>query len=211
MSENQLREHIVRYAHSMFERGLTAGSSGNISAWTGDGWLMTPTNSSFGNLDPSRLSKLSQNGEHIAGDPPTKEAFLHQAFYNSRPGTAAVVHVHSTYSVAISCLADTDPTDVLPPLTAYYIMRIGKLPLIPYFPPGDLGLAEAVATEAKDHRAVLLANHGPVVSGHSLSDATNALEELEETAKLYFLLKDHSTRTLSATQVSALHEKFPQA
>jgi ribulose-5-phosphate 4-epimerase/fuculose-1-phosphate aldolase len=203
-SETALRDDIARLAKSMFDRGLTFGSSGNISVRTEDGWLMTPTGSTMGNLDPAKISKLDAAGNHLSGDRPTKETFLHIAMYEERPKTGAVVHLHSTHSVAVSCLADIDPRNVLPPITAYYVMKIGKLPLVPYFPPGDLDLAKAVREMASDHHAVLLANHGPVVAGTSLEDAVYATEELEETAKLYLMLKDRKTRFLTDDQVAAL-------
>ena len=180
MSETKMRDAIARLAKSMFDRGLTFGSSGNISAQVDDGWLMTPTGSSLGDLDPDRIAKLDESGNHVGGDKPTKEGDLHIAMYEERAQTGAVVHLHSTHSVAVSCLADIDPTDVLPPITAYYVMKIGTLPLIPYFPPGDLDLARAVREMASKHHAVLLANHGPVVAGKSLADAIYATEELEE-------------------------------
>ncbi|RMF00528.1 MAG: aldolase, partial [Alphaproteobacteria bacterium] len=184
MSETRLRDEITALAKSLFDRGLTFGSTGNISVRLEDGWLMTPTGSSFGDLDPAALSKLDAAGNHVSGDAPTKETFLHTAMYEQRPDAGAVVHLHSTHSVAVSCLADIDPANVLPPITAYYAMKVGTLPLIPYFPPGDLDLARAVREMASDHHAVLLANHGPVVAGRSLRDAVYATEELEETAKL---------------------------
>ncbi len=207
MSETTIRDDIARLAKSMFDRGLTFGSSGNISVRIDDGWLMTPTGSTMGNLDPAKISKLDDAGNHVAGDKPTKETFLHIAMYEERPATGAVVHLHSTHSVAVSCLADIDPANVLPPITAYYVMKIGKLPLVPYFPPGDLDLAKAVREMASDHHAVLLANHGPVVGGKSLEDAVYATEELEETAKLFLMLKDMKTRFLTDEQVRALKAK----
>lgn len=188
----------------MFERGLTFGSSGNISVRLDDGWLMTPTGTSMGELDPARLSRLDADGRLVSGDAPTKESFLHLAMYGQRPSTGAVVHLHSTHSVAVSCLADVDPANVLPPITAYYVMRIGTLPLVPYYPPGDLDLARAVREMASDHHAVLLANHGPVVAGASLEDAVYATEELEETARLFLLLRSMNTRFLTPAQVEAL-------
>ena len=203
------RDHITVTALSLFERGLTHGSTGNISVRLHDGgWLMTPTGSSLGNLDPARISKLDSAGRHIDGDKPTKEAFLHTAMYHQRPGSGAVVHLHSTHSVAVSCLADIDGDNCLPPITAYYAMRIGRLPLVPYYPPGDLALAEAVGRLASDHHAVLLANHGPVVAGTSLSAATDAIEELEETARLYLLLQGRNLRILGAEQVDELQRRF---
>jgi len=209
MKESQAREKIAVLGRSMFQRGLTFGSSGNISVKLADGWLMTPTNVALGDLDPARLSKLGSDGRHLSGDAPTKEAMLHLAMYRERPTAAAVLHLHSTHSVAVSALADIDPSDVLPPITAYYVMRVGRLPLIPYYPPGDQGLADAVGRLANKHHAVLLANHGPVVAGTTLEAAAGAIEELEETAKLYLLLQGHRTRFLTPEQVAALRERFP--
>jgi ribulose-5-phosphate 4-epimerase/fuculose-1-phosphate aldolase len=209
MTEATLREAIVRFGRSMFERGLTFGSSGNISARLDDGWLMTPTNVALDRLDPGRLSKLDAEGKLLSGDAPTKESFLHIAMYRERAAAKAVVHLHSTYSVAVSCLADVDPADVLPPVTAYYVMRVGALPLVPYHPPGDPALAEAVRKLAGRHHAVLLANHGPVVAGDSLEAAVNAIEELEETAKLFLLLRQERTRFLTPAQVAEVRRRFP--
>ena len=208
MSEAKQREAICMIGASIFARGLTAGSSGNISVRNGDGWLMTPTNASLGRLDPARLSKLDDGGRLVSGDPPTKESFLHRVMYEERPSTGAVVHLHSTHSVAVSWLAEIDPADVLPPITAYYVMRIGRLPLVPYFPPGDTKLAEAVRPLVGKHHAVLLANHGPVVAGTSLSAAAGAIEELEETARLFLLLQGHRVRHLTPEQVDELRARF---
>lgn len=209
MSETAIRDEIARLAKSMFDRGLTFGSSGNISVRLADGWLMTPTGSTLGDLDPARISRLDNDGTLISGDKPTKESFLHLVMYEERPKTGAVVHLHSTHSVAVSCLADIDAADVLPPITAYYVMKVGTLPLIPYYPPGDVDLARAVGEMASKHHAVLLANHGPVVAGTSLSDAVYAMEELEETAKLYLMLRGMNSRFLTAQQVASLKDRFP--
>jgi len=209
MSESIQREAIVRFGRSLFERGLTFGSSGNISVRSDDGWLMTPTNVALDRLDPARLSKLDPEGKQLSGDPPTKEAFLHLAMYAERAGARAVVHLHSTYSVAVSCLAEVDPADVLPPVTAYYVMRVGSLPLVPYHPPGDHALAEAVRRLAGRHHAVLLANHGPVVAGDSLEAAVAAIEELEETAKLFLLLRREKTRWLTPEQAAEVRRRYP--
>jgi len=209
MTETKLRERIVTLAKSIYDRGLTFGSSGNISVRVEDGWLMTPTGSSMGELDPARLSKLGPDGSHLSGDKPTKETFLHAAMYEQRQDCEAVVHLHSTHSVAVSCLEGIDPANVMPPITAYYVMRIGTLPLVPYFAPGDLDLAKAVREMASDHHAVLLANHGPVVAGKSLEDAVYATEELEETAKLFLLLHQQKTRYLTPEQVADLYRRFP--
>jgi ribulose-5-phosphate 4-epimerase/fuculose-1-phosphate aldolase len=160
-------------------------------------------------LDPARLSRLDDEGRLLSVDAPTKEAFLHIAMYRERAAAKAVVHLHSTYSVAVSCLADVNPADVLPPVTAYYVMRVGALPLVPYHPPGDLELAEAVRKLAGRYHAVLLANHGPVVAGDSLEAAVNAVEELEETAKLFLLLRQEKTRFLTPDQVAEVRRRFP--
>lgn len=203
--ETRLRDQIVRVGRSIFDRGLTFGSTGNISVRLGDGrMLMTPTNASLGDLDAECLSLLGADGHPLSGDQPTKEAFLHRCMYCERAGDHAVVHLHSTHAVAVSILGDVDPVDVLPPLTAYYVMRVGRLPLIPYHPPGDEALAVAVRAKAAEHHAVLLANHGPVVSGKSLLDAQYASEELEETARLHLLLAGRAIRPLTAEQARAL-------
>ena len=209
MSESKLREAICLLGASIYSRGLTHGSTGNISQKCEDGWLLTPTGSNLGLLDPSRLSKLDWKGNLVSGDAPSKEAFLHLAMYEEREKNAAVVHLHSTHSVAVSVLEDVNPRDVLPPLTAYYVMRIGSLPLVPYFPPGDMALAQAVRGFAGRHHAVLLANHGPVVAGSSLSAAADAVEELEATAKLFLLLRHEKVRCLTPEQVADLRRKHP--
>lgn len=209
MTEAKLCEAICALGKSIFDRGLTHGSTGNVSAKTDNGWLLTPTGSNLGRLDPARLSKLDWNGKLLAGDPPSKEAFLHRAMYQEREKNAAVVHLHSTHSVAVSVLDGVDPADVLPPLTAYYVMRIGTLPLVPYYPPGDLGLADAVRGFASRHHAVLLANHGPVVAGSSLSAAADAVEELEATAKLFLLLRGERLRPLTPEQVADIRKRYP--
>jgi ribulose-5-phosphate 4-epimerase/fuculose-1-phosphate aldolase len=209
MIEAKLREEICRLGASIYERGLTHGSTGNVSAKCDDGWLLTPTGSNLGRLDPARLSKLDWKGNLLSGDAPSKEAFLHLAMYEERANSAAVVHLHSTHSVAVSVLEDVNPADVLPPLTAYYVMRIGSLPLVPYYAPGDKALAQAVRGYAGKHHAVLLANHGPVVAGSSLSAASDAIEELEATAKLFLLLRHEKVRCLTQAQVAELRAKYP--
>lgn len=210
MSDARHRDALCTLGRSLFERGLTHGSTGNLSLRTPSGFLMTPTGSSLGALDPARLSLLTDAGDHVDGDPPTKEALLHLAMYRERPRDAAVVHLHSTHSVAVSVLADVDAANVLPPLTAYYAMRVGTLPLLPYYAPGDAALADAVAHAAGRHHALLLANHGPVVSGTSLSAAADAIEELEATAKLWLLLRGEKLRPLTADAVADLSRRFPR-
>ena len=202
------RDRICAVGKSIFDRGLTFGSTGNISVRLSDGsMLMTPTNASLGELDPARLSRFDASGAFLDGDKPTKESFLHMCMYCQRPHSNAVVHLHSTHSVAVSTLSDVDPADALPPLTAYYVMRVGRLPLIPYFAPGDEMLARAVEEQAGENHAVLLANHGPVVAGRSLEEAQYATEELEETARLFLLLQGHRTRPLTSAQVAVLRKK----
>lgn len=206
--ENRLREEIVRFGRSLFDRGLTAGSSGNISARLDDGWLLTPTNACLGNLDPARLAKLDGQGRTLSGDPPSKEAPLHHSMYEERRGAGAIVHLHSTHSAAVSCLGGLDHADCLPPLTAYFVMKIGRLPLIPYHRPGDPALGDAIRGLARRHCAVLLANHGPVVSGATLEAAVYATEELEETAKLFLLLRGAPAVPLTAPQIEELRTVF---
>ena len=210
MSENRLREQIAELGQSLYDRGLAHGSAGNISAKLDDGtWLLTPTNSCLGRLDPAKISKLDGNGKLLNGDPPSKESFLHLAMYQERANSTAVVHLHSLHAVAVSCLPGLDPADVFPPITAYAVMQVGRLALVPYYPPGDQALADAVRKLAGKHHAVLLANHGPVVAGSSLGAAINAIEELEQTAHLMLLLRGQSTQLLSAGQVAELNRRFP--
>ncbi|MEX0807409.1 MAG: 3-oxo-tetronate 4-phosphate decarboxylase [Dongiaceae bacterium] len=209
MSDAKVREAIARFGRSLFERRLTFGSTGNISVRTAEGWLVTPTGSSLGRLDPAELTKIDETGRVLSGNPPTKELALHLAMYRERPAASAVVHLHSTHSVAVSCLADVDPDNVLPPITAYYVMRVGRLPLVPYHPPGDATLVDAVRLHASKHAAILMANHGPIVASRSLEAAIDATEELEETARLFLLLRGERTRWLSDEQVADLHRRFP--
>jgi ribulose-5-phosphate 4-epimerase/fuculose-1-phosphate aldolase len=209
MSEVAVRDQICLYGRSLFERGLTPGSSGNISVRLEDGgFLMTPTDASLGSLDPARLSRLDADGRLISGDKPTKEGPLHQALYDTRDASGAVVHLHSTHSVAVSMLPDIDPHSVLPPLTAYYVMRVGDTALVPYHRPGDPAIADAIRGFAGRYSSVLLANHGPVVASANLMAAVNAIEELEETAKLYLLLRGLKPRLLSPAQVEDLRRAF---
>jgi ribulose-5-phosphate 4-epimerase/fuculose-1-phosphate aldolase len=207
LSEHEHRAAIVAHARSLHARGLSPGTSGNISVRVEDGWLMTPTGSSFGSLDPARLSRLDGAGEHTGGDTPTKERPLHMAMYEVRPEANAIVHLHSSYAVAVSCLDGVDPVDVLPPLTPYYVMRVGRLPLVPYARPGDQALAAAVRVAARESAALLLANHGPIVGAPSLDAAAGAAEEIEEAAKIVLLLHGLRSRELTADDVAALRSR----
>ena len=209
MSDARLREEICRYGRSLFERGLTPGSSGNISLRLEDGgWLVTPTNASLGFLDPARISRLDAGGRLLSGDKPTKEIPLHTALYDTRGSARAIVHLHSTHAVALTMLPEIDPRSALPPMTPYYLMRAGETALVPYYRPGDPAVADAIRGLAGKYSSVLLANHGPVVAGDSLEAAVFATEELEETAKLYLLLRNLNPRYLSPAQVSDLTKTF---
>ena len=191
-------------ARSLFERGFSVGSAGNISALVDDGILVTPTNSCLGFLDPGKISKVTREGRHLSGDSPSKEIFLHRAFYETRPRTGAVVHLHSTHATALSCLSDIDPGDCIPPLTPYVVMRVGQVKLMDYVRPGDEKMGDLIRALDGKYAAVLLANHGPVVTGKDVSSAIHAAEELEETAKLLVMLRGLPTRMLSDENVAEL-------
>jgi ribulose-5-phosphate 4-epimerase/fuculose-1-phosphate aldolase len=206
--EQELREQIVEVGLNLYRRGLSPGSSGNISVRTEEGWLVTPTNSSLGDLDPGSLSKLDLNGKLVSGNKPSKEAFLHLAVYHKRPQSGAIVHLHSTFAAAVSCLDGLNPDSCIPPITPYFVMRVGKLPLLPYYRPGDKSLADEIDRHAAKHSSVLLANHGPVVAGKDLESALYAAEELEETSKLMLLLHGRPMRTLNESQLQDLRETF---
>lgn len=207
-SETKIREHIVRFSKSLFDRGFSVGSAGNISAAVEDGILMTPTNSCLGFLDPARISKLGHDGRLISGDKPSKEIFLHRAFYETRKQAGAVVHLHSTYATALSCISDTNPDDCIPPLTPYVVMRVGQVKLVPYVRPGDEKAGDLIRELGGAYAAVLLANHGPVVTGKDIESAVYAAEELEETAKLLVMLRGLPTRMLSNDNVEELKAVF---
>lgn len=209
MPEHQAREALCRFGRSLFERGLTPGSSGNLSVRLADGgWLVTPTNACLGALDPARLSRLDAAGRLLAGDAPTKEMPLHTALYETRPQARAIVHLHSTHAVALSMLPGLDPHAVLPPLTPYYAMRVGACALLPYYRPGDPAVGEAIRALNGRYRAVLLANHGPIVAGETLEEAVYAAEELEETARLYLMTRSLAPRFLTRPQLQDLTTHF---
>lgn len=209
MSEDETRALLVELAASLFARGMSVGTAGNISVKLDDGYLITPTNSSLGRLHPTRLSRLDAGFGHVGGDTPSKEVFMHRAFYQARPDAGAVVHLHSTMATAVACLADVDPAGPMPALTPYFVMRVGRrLPVVPYYRPGDPAMEPAIAEAAREARAVLLANHGPVVSARTLTDAVNAAEELEEAAKLFMLLRGSAPRALTPGQVEDLLATF---
>ena len=209
MNEQETRVLLSEFGASLFARGYSVGSAGNISVKLPDGYLMTPTNSSLGRLDPVRLSKLDADFNHVGGDKPSKEVFMHRAFYQAREDAGAVVHLHSTQATAVSCLPDVDQSNPIPPLTPYFVMRVGRrMPVVPYYRPGDPSMEPAIRAAAQGARAVLLANHGPVVSGKTLTDAVYAAEELEEAAKLFLMLRGQVPRLLTAGQVDDLLTTF---
>lgn len=208
--EAHLRAEMVRLCRSLFERGFSVGTAGNVSVKLPDGFLMSPTNSTLGSLEAEGISKIDKDGNHVSGDVPTKEAFLHQAFYDTRPEAGAVVHLHSTWATALSCLAGTDPDNCVPPLTPYVVMRVGRVKLLPYVKPGDPRTGSMIRRLAGAYSAVLLANHGPVVTGKNLFSAICAAEELEETAKLVVALQDKRVRHLTEAQVGELEATFGQ-
>ena len=208
-TETRLREQICLLAKSMFDRGLTGGSTGNISTQTEDGGLLvSPTGTSFGRLDPGRLSRFDADGILIDGDPPTKEMPLHSAFYDTRSTAGAVVHLHSCHSVALSLMDDVDEDNFLPPLTPYGIMKLGRVKLLPFFMPGDPAMGAAVRGLAGKRAAVMLANHGPVVAGKDIEAACNAIEELEDAARLAIMTRGMNPRGLTAEQVTNLVKTF---
>lgn len=208
-ADDEARGLLVDLAASLFARGFSVGSAGNISVRLPDGYLITPTNSSLGRLDAARISRLDGDFKHIDGDRPSKEVFMHRAFYTARQDAGAVVHLHSTMATAVACLPDVDAANPIPPLTPYFVMRVGRtMPIVEYYRPGDPAMEPAIRTAATDARAVLLANHGPVVSGKTLTEAVYAAEELEEAAKLYLLLRGSAPRLLSGRQVDDLLTTF---
>ncbi|MGR5091738.1 aldolase [Vibrio maritimus] len=208
MTELQQRIQLVELAKSMFERGYATGGAGNISVKLDEQRILTtPTGSSFGRLDIDTLSVVDMEGNHLSGNKPSKEASFHLAIYQRRPQAKAIVHLHSTYLTALSCLQGLDKSNAIKPFTPYYVMRVGNLPVVDYFNPGDRQIAEHLAELAPHHRAFLLANHGPVVTGSSLLDAVDNAEELEETAKLRFILDGMDIAYISPSDVQILAKK----
>lgn len=205
MTEQQAREEMVRLGASFFQRGYATGSAGNLSMRLQDGTLLaTPTGSCLGALVADRLSKISEDGEWIDGDKPSKEISFHRAIYQHRPDCGAIVHLHSLYLTAYSCLEGLNVQNCIRPFTPYVVMRVGDVPVVPYYRPGDARLGEDLARLAPHYRAFLLANHGPVVTGKTLREAADNTEELEETARLIFTLGDRPIRFLTDSEVAEL-------
>ncbi|MCS3422847.1 ribulose-5-phosphate 4-epimerase/fuculose-1-phosphate aldolase [Rahnella sp. BIGb0603] len=201
-SENKIREDICFAGESLFQRGYTVGSSGNISARLDDGWLITPTDACLGNLDPAKIAKVNLQGEWINGEKPSKTLKLHQGIYQNNPDAQCVTHTHSTYLVLLTLRGVWSPEAILPPITPYQVMKVGKIPLINYHRPGAQEVAERVATLANHVKGVMLERLGPVVWGHSVAHASYILEELEETAKLWL----KSERKVIALPDEAINE-----
>lgn len=208
LTESEARESIVYLARTIFERGLTPGSSANMSVRIAGGFIITPTNSCFGFLKAHELSRLDAQGRHVDGPKPSKEFVLHKAMYDKRPKDRAIVHLHSTYATLVSCFSGLDPKDAVLPLTPYLLMRLGRIAAIPYFPPGDARLADALAEVAACHAGVLMENHGPIVSADSPEGAVYSMEELEESCKLMALSRSQEVRPFSAEQIRELAEKY---
>lgn len=202
ISESAARTELVELGRALYDRGVTHGRTGNVSQIIGDRVLMTPTGGCLGRLRTDQLSVLDREGNHVDGPAPSKEIVLHLALYRRRPQVAAVAHVHSTHAVAWSCMDGLDPTDALPPLTAYYAMRVGRLPLIGYFAPGSPHLADAV--EAVDSDCALLAHHGSIAAAQTLEAAVDAVEEIEETARIALLLHTADHHGLTTRQVAEI-------
>ncbi|MFJ2689855.1 aldolase [Pseudomonas sp. NPDC087336] len=206
-NENALREEICDVGRQLYNRGYTVGSAGNISARLDDGWLITPTDACLGRLDPAALSKVNLAGEWVSGDKPSKTLALHREVYDRNPGVGGVVHTHSTHLVALTLAGVWQQDDILPPLTPYQVMKVGHIPLIAYERPGSPKVAERVAQLANSVRGVMLERLGPVLWESSVSKASYALEELEETARLW-LMSNPKPAPLDQAALDELREVF---
>ncbi|WP_277590976.1 aldolase [Pseudomonas chlororaphis] len=205
--EQALREEICDVGRSLYQRGYTVGSAGNISARLDDGWLITPTDVCLGRLDPAAIAKVNLAGEWVSGDKPSKTLALHRQVYDRNPGVGGVVHTHSTHLVALTLAGVWRPDDILPPLTPYQVMKVGHIPLIGYQRPGSPKVAEQVAQLANSVRGVMLERLGPVVWESSVAKASYALEELEETARLW-LMSNPRPEPLDQAALDELRETF---
>jgi ribulose-5-phosphate 4-epimerase/fuculose-1-phosphate aldolase len=196
---------IVDAGRRVADRGLAHGASGNLSIRLPDGSiLVTPTGCRLAAIDGASLSRLRPDGVRAAGDPPSKEWPLHVATYRARPDAGAIVHLHARHAVAVSCLRDLDAADAIPTYTAYQAMRVGPLALVPFHPPGDPALAEAVGTAAAGARSLLLANHGLVAAGRDVDAAVETAEEIEESCALHLLLLDRRASLVPADAIRRL-------
>ncbi|WP_238927748.1 aldolase [Achromobacter xylosoxidans] len=205
--ETRIREEICTVGASLYQRGYTVGAAGNISARLDDGWLITPTDACLGRLDPAGLAKVDLAGNPVSGGKPSKTLALHQGIYQADPAARGVVHTHSTHLVALTLAGVWRQDEVLPPITPYQVMKVGRIPLIPYRRPGDPVAAARVAALAAQVRGVLFERLGPVVWERSVSHASHALEELEETARLW-LMSEPRPAPLSETAIEELRAVF---
>jgi ribulose-5-phosphate 4-epimerase/fuculose-1-phosphate aldolase len=206
--EDALLENLCETADSLYQRGYAFGSTGNISVRAGERVWITPTGKPLKGLKPGQLACVGLDGTSLNENRPSKEFPFHLAVYARREDVRAVVHLHAPYSVALSCLDSFDAEDPLPPLTPYYFMRVAPLAVLPYFRPGSTGLAEAVGEAAPRHNCMLLRNHGVVCAGSTLSEAVDRTEELEQTARLHFLLRGERVRLLTVEEVEELKRTF---
>lgn len=206
-NEARVREEICVTGASLYERGYTVGTAGNISARLDDGWLITPTDACLGRLDPADIAKVDLAGNAVSGGKPSKTLALHRGIYARNAQTRGIVHTHSTHLVALTLGGVWSDTDVLPPITPYYVMKVGHVPLIRYRRPGDPQVAEQIAALADSVRGVLLERLGPVVWERSVAQASYALEELEETARLW-LMSDPRPAPLDEAALEELSTVF---
>jgi ribulose-5-phosphate 4-epimerase/fuculose-1-phosphate aldolase len=207
MTEIHKGELLCSLCLSLFQRGYSVGGAGNVSVRLDDGgFLVTPTGGSLGRLSPVDLARIDATGTPVAGPKPSKEFSFHRALFDCRPEAGAIVHLHSTYLTALSCIKNLPQDNALRPFTPYYVMRVGYLPVIPYYRPGAEEIAHDLVKTANAHpvNAFLLASHGVVVLGKDIEDAVNNAEELEETARLFFLLHGRQLRYLTETEIADL-------
>jgi 3-dehydro-4-phosphotetronate decarboxylase len=214
VDEAHLREEVCRVGASLYARGYVHATAGNISVRADDGFLITPTDACLGFLDPARLARVDASGAAVAGDPPSKTLALHRRIYAADPAARCVIHTHSTHLVALTLAGAWRPDDILPPLTPYYVMKVGHVPLIPYHRPGDPQVAERVAAAIAERaargtpiRAVMLDRLGPNVWHDTPASASVVLEELEETAKVW-LASGRTAAPLDDNQIDALRRAF---
>ena len=207
-----LREEICRVGASLYARGYVHATAGNISVRTDDGYLITPTDACLGHLDPAKLALVNAAGEQVSGDKASKTLTLHRRIYQSDAQARCVIHTHSTHLVALTLAGVWSEDDIMPPITPYFVMKVGHVPLIPYHRPGDPAVGALVA--ARIHvmqargtplRAVMLDRLGPNVWHQTPAQASAVLEELEETARLYLLTRPAA---LTSTQLDELSTHF---
>lgn len=208
MNDDEALNHLCETADSFYRRGYAFGSTGNISVRLGDQIWITPTGKPLSNLAPEQLACININGLEINSNRPSKEFPFHLAVYKQKPEARSIVHLHSTYAAALSCLETLDPEQPLPPLTPYYFMRVTPLAVLGYFRPGSDELARAVERAAPKHNCMLLRNHGLICAGTSLNEAVDRAEELEQTARLFFLLRNEQVRHLTPPEIAEIKKAF---